>query len=92
MNKKMSISQRRVLEPIAILLCGIEVALDEKDDSEIIEMLEACEAVSETNCWSYTHDAAKYIQPKLLAIAKRRKMNYFSLSTHKAEPAGSENK
>ena len=65
-------NQKLALEPIAIVLGGIASDLENKEDEEIVEMYEACEAATTTNCWVYTYEAAQYLRPKLLEQIERR--------------------
>ncbi|HEY6564042.1 MAG TPA: hypothetical protein VIY86_06065 [Pirellulaceae bacterium] len=56
---------KRALEPFAIVLAGIDMDLDEKTESELSELLEACEAASDAACWPYTQRAAEFLGPEL---------------------------
>ena len=69
----MNNSQKRILEPLAIVLAGIVEDLNSKEDDEITEMYEACESATTTNCWFWIYRAAQYMRPVLEAeIEKRR--------------------
>lgn len=72
MNKE----QKLILEPVAIVLAGINADLQEKLDEEILEMYDACEAVSRTNCWCFTYDAAQYLKPVLVQVMTERKIKF----------------
>ena len=61
----MTPEQQAVLEPIAIVLSGIQADLDNKTTDELLFMLKACKAVTRTNCWVWTYQAAKYLEDEL---------------------------
>ena len=64
--------QKRLLEPVAIVLAGINEDLKNKDDEEILELMQASCAVSQTNCWRWTYDAGRYLAEALREQIKER--------------------
>lgn len=61
------------LRPFAMLLAGIGEGLTELDTDELELLSLACEQAAETNCWCYTYQAAKYIQPEVERLLRERR-------------------
>ena len=65
---------QQALEPIAIVLGGIDDSLQEMSLEDLRELELACCAVTTTNCWCYTYKAAKHIRQelsRLIALAEK---------------------
>ncbi len=58
-------TQKQSLEAVAMVLAGIDASLSDAGRDELLIMLDACKAVSETNCWCWTYAAAKYVEPEV---------------------------
>ncbi len=61
---------RQALEPIAIVLSGIDDGLQEMSLDDLKELELACCAVTTTNCWCYAYRAAKHIRPALSRLIR----------------------
>ena len=57
--------QRNALEPIAMVLAGIDESLQNCDRNELLIILDACNSVSETNCWCWTYAAAEFARDRV---------------------------
>lgn len=64
------------LKPYAVLLAGIDADLDNMTDDEVIEMREACEKPTGTNCWFMTFQAARFMAPLLDDKIQGRKLQW----------------
>ena len=58
-------AQKQSLEAVAMVLAGIDASLSDASRVELLIMLDACKAVSTTNCWCWTYAAAKYVEPEV---------------------------
>ena len=59
----MTPQQKDLLEPYARLLGRLDDRVREMPTAELEAMQDACNAVSQTNCWCMTYGAAKIIGP-----------------------------
>ena len=66
--KKLTKRQKAALEPFALLLAG----LNTMPTKEIETLYAGCRAVSETNCWWATYQAAHAILPSVVREMTRR--------------------
>jgi hypothetical protein len=64
-------AHKEMLEPFGRIFLGMDQQVRSMSDEVLQEMLEACEATSETNCWCCTFDAAKYLKVEI-----RREINW----------------
>jgi hypothetical protein len=73
-SRQITKEQKQILESVAIVLAGINENLENMQDNDIIEMLAACDSTSQTNCWCWTYQAAKYLKPCLIEQIQLRKI------------------
>jgi len=64
-GKIMTREQKSIIEPVAIVLAGINEDLENKEKEELEVMLAACEAATKTNCWTWIYQSAQYLKPIL---------------------------
>lgn len=60
------------LKPFAILLSGVNDDLENRDDAELLVLLDACQQPTTTNCWCWTYEAAKWLRTLVDAELARR--------------------
>lgn len=60
------------LKPYAILMAGVFGDLENMTEDELLELSDACEKPTQTNCWFYTYQAARFIGPLVSAELSRR--------------------
>jgi hypothetical protein len=70
----MTDEQKLLLEPFADLIHRMGMMLRERSPAELSELKEACKAVTGTNCWYATFDAAKIVEPEIdrILLAEKR--------------------
>ena len=75
----MKASLKQALEPFGMLLAGMCESIEDKTESELSQLMEACNAVSQTNCWCYSYRAAAIILPlveaQLRIIGNRKSLS-----------------
>lgn len=69
--------QKDILEPFAQQLYRMSQEVVNLPDDQLTKLHEACKAASTTNCWAFTHHAAKYLLEETnveIAVRKLRKV------------------
>lgn len=62
----MTRDQRALLQPHAKYFATMVGGLSELTDEELAELLDACQAASQTNCGWDTYAAARFLAPEIL--------------------------
>lgn len=65
MPGQLSKEHRAALEPFAMVVAGMDAALQELSYDELTTLKDACNSVSTTNCWCHTWTAANHIRAEV---------------------------